>query len=92
MDMTTTENYSKKFSCFVNISKFTPSIGLCQGMLTGLDGVELEVDDCEKLVINTMGRVKVVSAIAVPKISMMICVGGFFFLEGSPASIYLRLE
>lgn len=61
-------------------------------MLTGFDGVELGGDDSEKLVIKTMGRVKVVSAIAVPKISMIICVGGFFFLEGSPASIYLRIE
>jgi hypothetical protein len=65
---------------------------ICQGMLTGFDGVELGLDDSEKLVINTMGRVKVVSAIAVPKISMIICVGGFFFLEGSPASIYLTIE
>lgn len=61
-------------------------------MITGFDGVELGLDDSEKLVINTMGRVRVVSAIAVPKISIVICLGVFFFLEGSPASICLRIE
>ena len=49
-------------------------------MLTGVDGVGLELDGSERFVINTIGSVKVVIAMAVPKISTVICLRVFFFL------------
>jgi hypothetical protein len=45
------------------------------------------IQHIEKLVIKKIGRVRVVNAIAVPKISIVICLVVFFFLDGSPASI-----
>ena len=49
--------------------------------------VPLELYGWEKFVINIRGTVKVIKAIAVPSISIVICRGVIFFLEGSPASI-----